>query len=129
VTGGKRWQPMLQRLAVALGYGDLLAEVLTVAPTGAQLAQDPEAAIRLLTDACRQAAALPGVQSVILGGAGLAGLAAEIQPHLPIPVIDSVVAGTHWALEQPPGAARDRPGLQAEWQGVSAELQALAPRP
>jgi allantoin racemase len=125
VTGGKRWRPMLQRLAVSLGYGNLLAEVITVAPTGGELAQDPDAALRLLADACREAAALPGVQSVILGGAGLAGLAAEIQPHVPVPVIDSVIAGTHWALEQPAPSGRSTPGFHVTWQGVSDELQRL----
>ncbi|MSQ65993.1 MAG: hypothetical protein EXR37_06600 [Limnohabitans sp.] len=34
-----------------------------------------------------------GVKSVILGGAGLAGYAAELQAHCTVPLIDSVSAG------------------------------------
>lgn len=93
VTGGVRWGPMLERLAVALGHGDALAQVLTVAPSGGQIAADPEASIALLADACRRAAAESGAASVILGGAGLAGLAARVQPRVPVPVLDSVIEG------------------------------------
>jgi allantoin racemase len=98
VTGGEKWQPILTRLAHALGYGEALAAIHTVAPTGAQLADDPAAAHALLAQACREAAADPSVRSVIVGGAGLAGLAAKLQPHVPLPLIDSVQAGTQHAL-------------------------------
>ncbi len=98
VTGGAAWGPMLRRLAQALGYLDKLVDVITVAPTGAQLAAAPQEAIALLADACRQAAALPGVEAVVLGGAGLAGMAREVQPQVGVPVLDSVVAGTTHAL-------------------------------
>lgn len=98
VTGGAAWGPMLRRLAQALGYSDKLVDVITVAPTGVQLAAAPQEAIALLADACRQAAALPGVDCVILGGAGLAGMAREVQPKVGVPVLDSVIAGTTHAL-------------------------------
>lgn len=98
VTGGAAWKPMLQRLAQALGFADKLVDVITVAPSGAQLAAKPDEAIALLARACREAAALPGVDCVILGGAGLAGMAAEVQDEVRVPVLDSVVAGTRHAL-------------------------------
>ena len=101
VTGGERWGPMLQRLAQALGHAPLLAGIHTVAPTGAQLAADPVAARALLAQACRDAVRQLGAQTVILGGAGLAGMAAGIQPGLGVPIIDSVLAGAHWALRTP----------------------------
>jgi allantoin racemase len=50
--------------------------ILTVAPTGAQLAQDPLADQTLLTDACQEAVKDFKVNAVVLGGAGLAELAA-----------------------------------------------------
>ncbi|MEY4265932.1 MAG: hypothetical protein RIS90_467, partial [Pseudomonadota bacterium] len=50
VTGGVRWQPILGRLAQMLGYGDRLAGIRTVAPTGAQLAADPVGAQALLAE-------------------------------------------------------------------------------
>ncbi len=92
VTGGERWGAMLEELAVLLGLDKRLARVRTVAPTGAEIARDPEAAHHLLVRACRDAAKKDGAKSVILGGAGLAGLAAVIQPRVPVPVIDSTIA-------------------------------------
>ncbi len=128
VTGGARWAPMLQRLAQALGFGDALAAIHTVAPSGAQLAADPVGAQALLADACRQAAADLSVRSVILGGAGLAGLAAKIQPQLTIPVIDSVQAGTRHALAlaaAASGGGRSKAGFDVAWEGVGADMDAL----
>jgi allantoin racemase len=98
VTGGHRWAPMLERLAVVLGHADVLAGIHTVAPTGAQLAADPAGAQALLADACREAAARFGAQAVIVGGAGLAGMAAALQGQVDVPLIDSVAAGTRHAL-------------------------------
>ncbi len=98
VTGGQRWQPILQRLAHSLGYGQALAGITTVAPSGAQLAQDPQTARALLAQACVQAAQDFGVQAVILGGAGLAGMAAQVQAQVSVPVIDSVLAGIRHSL-------------------------------
>ncbi|MGM9425762.1 aspartate/glutamate racemase family protein [Hydrogenophaga sp. MI9] len=128
VTGGERWGPMLQRLAQALGQAQQLAGIHTVAPTGAQLAADPAGAHRLLAQACRDAAHQLGVQAVILGGAGLAGMAAAVQAQVPVPVIDSVIAGTHWALRTPPlPPQRQTPGFDNAWQGLSPEMAALGP--
>lgn len=126
VTGGERWGPMLQRLAQALGQALQLAGIHTVAPTGAQLAADPAGAQRLLARACRDAAHQPGVQAVILGGAGLAGMAAAVQSEVPVPVIDSVIAGTRWALRTPPLPPQRRtPGFDIAWQHLSPEMTAL----
>jgi Asp/Glu/hydantoin racemase len=99
VTGGERWKPMLERLADTLGYSDRLVGITTVAPSGAELAKDPIAAQALLAQACRQAAQDFGANTIILGGAGLAGMAARVQAEVDVPVIDSVVAGvSHAAL-------------------------------
>lgn len=126
VTGGERWRPMLQRLAQALGHAPALAGIHTVAPTGAQLAADPEAARVLLAQACHDVAHQTGAQAVILGGAGLAGMAAAVQPQVAVPVIDSVAAGAAWALRAssvPP--QRAAAGFDVAWVGVSAEMAAL----
>jgi Asp/Glu/hydantoin racemase len=126
VTGGERWAPILQRLAQSLGHGPSLAGIHTVAPTGAQLAADPTAAQTLLVQACRDAARQLGVQAVILGGAGLAGMAAGIQPHIDVPVVDSVTAGAHWALRtlaSPP--ERTTSGFSMPWVNLSQELTAM----
>ena len=126
VTGGERWGPMLQRLAQALGHAHALAGIHTVAPTGAQLAADPEAARALLAQACRDVVRQMGVQAVILGGAGLDGMAAAVQPQVSVPVIDSVVAGATWALRaHPVPPERKVAGFDVAWVGVSREMAAL----
>lgn len=126
VTGGARWGPMLQRLAQALGHGAALAGIHTVAPTGAELAAHPQEARNLLGQACRDAVRQLGVQAVIVGGAGLAGMAAALQPGLSVPLIDSVIAGTHWSLRghaAPP--ARAAAGFDVPWQQLSPEMAML----
>ncbi|KPF71096.1 Asp/Glu racemase [Bosea sp. AAP35] len=135
VTGGERWGPMLREFVTTLGLGERLAGIETVAPTGAEIARDPDAAIALLTQACRQAAQRDGVGAIILGGAGLAGLAARIQPHLEIPVICSVEAGLQAVL----AALRDPPTKPAKGDlalpapiasvGLGESLAALLARP
>ena len=126
VTGGERWRPMLERLALALGHSESLAGIHTVGPSGAELAADPLRAQALLTQACREAAQRFQAQAVILGGAGLAGMAAAIAPALPVPLIDSVSAGARWAITAAAASGAPRAaGPDIAWQGVSWELEAL----
>ncbi len=124
VTGGTRWQPMLARLANNLGFGKLLAGIHTVPQSGAELALDPAAAQETLSQCCLEAATRFGAKSIILGGAGLAGMAARIQPQVSLPLIDSVSAGVHHALGQLPGTAPERQLFDFVWKNVSAELTA-----
>jgi len=126
VTGGERWAPILQRLAQSLGHAQALAGIHTVAPTGAQLAADPVAARQLLTEACLNAVRQLGVQTVILGGAGLAGMAAQIQPFVNVPIVDSVIAGATWALRNSPlPPQRATPGFDVPWVALSPEMAQL----
>lgn len=97
VTGGERWKPMLERLAAMLGYRERLASVRTLELTGGQIAENPEAALATLASACAAAADEDGADEVILGGAGLAGLAERIQPQVWVPVLDSVLVGAQRA--------------------------------
>jgi len=124
VTGGAAWKPMLQRLAMGLGVYEQVVDIHTVAPSGVELANDPQAAIQLLAQACADMATRPGVRSIVLGGAGLAGMAAAVQPHVPVPVIDSVLAGTTHALALAPRLPTTN-GFQVQWSNVSPELSAL----
>ena len=126
VTGGARWKPILERLAHSLGYGSSLAGIHTVEPSGAQLAKEPDLARTLLIEACRAAVSRFGVDALILGGAGLAGVAATIQAQVPVPVVDSVSAGVRQALAQvrPPVQALAR-RFEFDWRNVSPELSAL----
>lgn len=93
VTGGERWGAMLEELHAQRGLSDRLAAVRTVAPTGGQIASDPEGSLALLAETCRACAKDDGASAVILGGVGLMGLAARLQPGVPVPVICSVEAG------------------------------------
>ena len=128
VTGGARWEPMLRRLAQTLGCADALAWIETVAPTGAQLAADPEAARTLLADSCRRALARSDARSVIVGGAGLAGFAADLQRVVDAPLVDSVQAGARYALALARGGAAATLGedrFDVVWQGLAAEMSTL----
>lgn len=81
VTGGALWRPMLEEIVAGLGLADGLAGIRTVERTGGEIAQDPEGA--------------------------LAGLAAQLQPHVPVPVLCSVEAGIRASLAAA-GAPRAR---------------------
>jgi allantoin racemase len=124
VTGGAAWAPMLRRLALALGLDGALARLEIIAPNGAALAADPRAAIELLRAACIRAAAAGDVHSVVLGGAGLAGMAPEVAQRLRLPLIDSVTSGARAlvaAAHGPRSATPARPASLA-WAGLSSEL-------
>jgi allantoin racemase len=125
VTGGAAWKPMLERIARALGWRDALTQVAVVPASGLQLAADPEAALTLLGNVCREAAI--GTDAVILGGAGLAGMAARIAPSLDVPLIDSVTAGTQALLAAAragsmPAGNTSHGGSAVEWRGLSGSL-------
>lgn len=97
VTGGERWGPMLQEFVCGLGLESRLAGVVTVAPTGGEIAADPDRALGLLTEACIASVERHRADSVILAGAGLAGLAERIADRVPVPLIDSLVAAVRMA--------------------------------
>ncbi len=105
VTGGARWKPMLERFAAELGYADRLASVRTVALTGGQIAANRDGALDLLAKACTAAVDEDGADQVILGGAGLAGLAERIQSRVWAPVLDSVLLGAQRAVALARGAS------------------------
>lgn len=100
VTGGVQWKPMLERLASEIGLRPALASVRAISLTGGQIAEDPDGSLEKLLAECNAAADEDGAQEVILGGAGLAGLAEKIQSRCRIPIRDSVLVGTQVALER-----------------------------
>lgn len=131
VTGGMRWRPMLAELAGQLGFSRHLAGIETLTLTGGQIAEAPDAAVEALAHACRTCRDEHGAEIVILGGAGLVGLAARVQPLAGVPVICSVTSGFRAifaALQdealQHPSASRDPPPTTAST-GLSPELTAL----
>lgn len=99
VTGGVLWKTMLQEFVATLNLSSQLAAVRVVAPTGDQIANDPDAALTVLADACSECAQQDGADIVILGGAALLGLAERIQPRVPVPLLCSVASGARAALD------------------------------
>jgi len=88
VTGGALWAEMLTEYLLPLGLTSHLASIRTVDVTGSQILADPDNSIGKLADACNAAAREDGAMSVILGGAGLVGLAPRVQPTVSVPVLD-----------------------------------------
>jgi len=90
VTGGERWQSMLEEFVAGMGLSSRLASVRTVAPTGADIARNPKAAMALLAKGCQACVKEDRADVVILGGAGLAGLAARLASKVEVPLLDGV---------------------------------------
>lgn len=109
VTGGYAWKPMLQRLLPALACGGQVQDIETVELSGVQLRADPVAAQALLVAACERVLARQPADAIIIGGAGLAGMAAAMQAHVPVPLIDSVEAAASWVWQAEPSADQGSP--------------------
>ena len=97
VTGGERWQSMLEEFVAAMGLSSRLASVRTVAPTGAEIARNPKAAMALLAKGCQACVKEDRADVVILGGAGLAGLAAKLASKVEVPLLDGVACAISMA--------------------------------
>jgi Asp/Glu/hydantoin racemase len=131
VTGGERWKPMLEEFVATQGMSSRLASVRTVAPTGADIARNPKAAMALLAKGCTACAREDGADVVILGGAGLAGLAAKLRPAVDIPLLDGVACAISMAealAKQKPGRA-GAPPAPVESFGLSKGLAKLIGSP
>jgi Asp/Glu/hydantoin racemase len=98
VTAGPAWKPMLEEMVVAFGLSHRLAAIRTVDQAGDAIAHDPACALDRLVEACDACVNESQADSVILGGAGLCGLASAVQGKVPVPVICSVEAGARAAL-------------------------------
>ncbi|MFC3127027.1 aspartate/glutamate racemase family protein [Pseudoroseomonas globiformis] len=106
LTGGAAWVPMLEEFIVSRGVAPERVLVRAVTPTGDMIARHPERALDMLSIAASEAVA-DGAGVVVLGGAGLAGLAPRLAPRLAVPVLDSldcllVMAAQPHAIPSPP---------------------------
>jgi Asp/Glu/hydantoin racemase len=130
VTGGERWGPMLEEFVASIGLAEKLACVKTVAPSGADIARDPDGSLRMLAEACNACVAESGAEAVVLGGAGLAGLAARIAGAVPVPLVDGVAAAVAAAERSvaarlgKPQAGSYAPTTPVETVGLSTSLAA-----
>jgi Asp/Glu/hydantoin racemase len=96
LTGGARWVPMLAEYAAAIGLGPRTL-IRCVPQTGAEIAADPDGAVAGLA-AEATALVADGAEVIVLGGAGLAGLAQRIAARISVPVLDSLACGIAQAL-------------------------------
>lgn len=97
VTGGLKWQHMLERWCRMHGYGTpapatgcCVGGVHALEASGGQMMQSPDAAVLALGAACTQALVGGGCDAVLLGGAGLAGMGARVRAVTGLPVWDCV---------------------------------------
>ncbi|ONG49759.1 hypothetical protein BKE38_20300 [Pseudoroseomonas deserti] len=112
LTGGTAWVPMLEEFSLSRGWPAERVLVRAVAPTGDMIAREPERALSLLAEAAT-AAIGDGAEAVVLGGAGLAGLAPRLQPMVGAPVLDSLdclLRSAAGAIPTPPGPTPDALG-------------------
>ncbi len=123
VTGGAAWGPMLEEFFAARGLSGRLAGVRTVVPTGAEVARDPDVGLSVLVQACHDSVELDGAEVVVLGGAGLAGLAPRLEGRVPVPVLCSVSVGIRAVLSAT-STATPAP-VPVETSGLSPELSRL----
>lgn len=88
VTGGQRWVALLTEYLAGLGLTEHLASIRTVNVTGSQILADPDRSLDALAQACRVAKDNDGAARVILGGAGLIGLAEKVAARVGSSVLD-----------------------------------------
>ncbi len=123
---------MLEELLESLGLAGSLASIRAVAPTGGEIAANPAAAHDVLAGAALAAAREDGAEAVILGGAGLVGIAGAIRERIPVPVLCSVESGFRGAFAMLDGATPRGAGAATlppvETVGLSPALAAPARR-
>lgn len=115
ITGGERWVSMLHEHARLLGFSARIAGIRATPLTGAQIAADPDAACAPLAALVEACVAVDAADVVILGGAGLVGMAPRLQPLCPVPLLcslDGLVAALLAVGRQAP--ARPRAGSFAK---------------
>lgn len=133
VTGGQRWVPMLTEYLTGLGLAKYLASIRVIDSTGSQVLADPEGNLARLADACRFAATEDGAQRVILGGAGLIGIAAKIADRVEVSLMDCLepaVAAVRKVSARPVSNATvsPPPKVDAVFSGIDPKLSDLLAR-
>ncbi|HKU96952.1 MAG TPA: aspartate/glutamate racemase family protein [Vineibacter sp.] len=106
VTAGAQWQDLLPPMvgqALPAGARSSLAAVRTFQSTGTAVAVDPAAALPALERAVLACINLDKVDVVIVGGAGLSGLAMRIQRPPGVKIVDCLEAGLAAALSHATG--------------------------
>jgi Asp/Glu/hydantoin racemase len=106
LTTGARWPAMLDDLVDDYGLRDRHAGTLALPVSGLQASRNRAAAATALVRLARRAERELEADVVILGGAGLAGLAPQLRTRCELPVVDGLAA----AIAQAEALAQLRPG-------------------
>jgi allantoin racemase len=131
VTGGQRWVPMLTEYLTGLGLTKHLASIRVIESTGSQVLADPAGNLARLADACHLAATDDGAERVILGGAGLIGIAAQIADRVPVPLMDCLepaVAAVRKVSARTEAASPPPPKVDPVFTGIDPTLAGLLAR-
>ena len=80
--------PIFEELVTRVGLDSKCASIRTTRLSVLDLEKDPGITLRILTEAARTAIAEDGAEVIILGCAGMAGYAKELEKELGVPVLD-----------------------------------------
>ena len=110
VTGGERWQSMLEDFVAASACRLAAGVRADRRRRPARISHaDPKEAMALLAKGCQACVTDDRADVVILGGAGLAGLAAKLASKVDVPLLDGVACAISMAeslAAQKPAKAR-----------------------
>jgi Asp/Glu/hydantoin racemase len=140
LTGGSRWPDMLRELQVTLGLDTRCASIVALPQSGLELARKPaRAVLRILAARARELLRATPADVLVLGGAGLTGLAGPLQARLGVPVVDPLTAAIGQAEylarlgARPSRSRRSNPGHPGsplttfEWLASAMEDLSCAP--
>jgi allantoin racemase len=91
VTVLERSRPIFEQLVRTVGLESKCASIRTTSVSVLEIAKDPAATMKVLTEAGRAAVREDGAEVICLGCAGMAGLDKPMEQELNVPVLDGVV--------------------------------------
>jgi allantoin racemase len=97
VTFGRRVLPLYQELVASYGLADRVAGWRTLESTAAYGPGGHSELDREIVGAANDLVARDFAEVVVLTGAVMAGVPARLQPDVPVPVVDCIVAGVRQA--------------------------------
>jgi allantoin racemase len=136
ITYGRRMGPLYREIAEGYGLASRLAGIATLDVTPQQTFSEPQVVRDAVLSAARRLVQHDGAEAVLLAGAAMAAMAADLQPEVDVPLLDGVacavaLAEAHVTLKLPKARSGSVSGTGGrEVRGVSSELANLfAQRP
>ena len=130
IAFGRRTVPIYRELIESYGLATRLAGIRVLDVTARAALSDPAGAMRGCLVPARELIELEVVEVLILAGATQAGGYRELQPELPVPLLDGIACGILQAqtlanLKLRKAAGSYAPGSSVRIQGVDPALAAL----